>query len=266
MYLNLLFLTVISCYKLESPNSKKNVNTLQARLSYYGGPVIENVKVVTIWWGGASKVAYSSKLPQFYSGITNSSWFRVLGEYSTSTQTIGIGSWIMSYSDTLAPKGALTDADVKKRLVKLITDGKVPNGNDYYYAIHFAPGISIDQSCITFCAYHGTINLNGRYIYYGVMPDLGTGACIHGCGRDPSRYNNLCSVASHELAEAVTDPAIGLATKYGPPLAWYDSQNGENADICNAQQGKTLGSNGKYYTVQATFSNKVNKCIVNLPK
>lgn len=258
----ILITSVLFAYKLETPNNKIIINT-PIQLKYYGGPVISNVKVVTIWWGGASRVAYSSKLPQFYSGVTNSSWFKVLFQYNTSTQTIGIGSWVTSFDDRFAPKGALTDAQVQDRLVTLIKNGSVPSGsNDYYYAIHFAPGIAIDESCVKFCAYHNTINLNGSSIYYGVMPDLGTGGCIDGCGSNPSRFNNLCSVASHELAEAVTDPAVGLATTYAPPLSWYDSKYGENADMCNGQQGKTLGSNGKYYTVQATFSKKANKCVL----
>lgn len=269
MYLKSIFLfNLIISYKLNNPNFKTKTTKKAStpKLNYYGGPVISNVKVVTIWWGGASKVAYSNKLPQFYSGITNSSWYKVFSEYSTQTQKIGMGTWKMSFDDRFAPTGALTDLKVQQRLIKLINNGSVPSGsNDYYYAIHFAPGISIDDSCVTFCAYHGTISLNGNYVYYGVMPDIGSGGCQYGCGSDPSTFNNLCSVSSHELAEAVTDPGVGLATVYGPPLAWYDPNNGENADICNAQQGKTLGSNGVNYTVQGTFSNKAKKCLINAP-
>jgi hypothetical protein len=260
-----LFLSVYESYKLNDPTQKKaSLKATVPKLNYYGGPVISNVKVVTIWWGGSTNVKYSDKLPQFYSGVTNSSWFKVFSEYTTQTQTIGMGSWVKSFDDVYAPTGALRDAQVQSRLVTLINNGSVPKGsNDYYYAIHFAPGISIDDSCVTFCAYHGTISLNGSYVYYGVMPDLGTGGCVTGCGSDPSAFNNLCSVSSHELAETVTDPGVGLATTYSSPLAWYDPNNGENGDICNAQQGKTLGSNGINYTVQATFSNKANKCLVN---
>jgi hypothetical protein len=50
-------------------------------------------------------------------------------------------------------------------------------------------------------------------MYYGVMP-----ACAYGCGSSTT-FNNLCSVASHELAEMITDPAVGLASSNAPPLA-----------------------------------------------
>ena len=64
----------------EKPNSgvpnkiAKTTNFLQKavaaaaaapKLIYYGGPVIANVKVITIWWGGVSNVKYTSKLEKF---------------------------------------------------------------------------------------------------------------------------------------------------------------------------------------------------------
>ena len=73
----------------------------------------------------------------------------------------------------------------------------------------------------------------------------------------------MCSVASHELIEAVTDPAVGIATKIASPLAWYDSVNGEISDICNAQQGTVVGANGVTYTVQKNWSNALNSCIIS---
>ena len=63
-----------------------------AHLKYYGGPVIQNVKVVPIWYG--SNVAYAtgtSNLQNFYRGITNSAYMDWLSEYKTTSpaQTIG---------------------------------------------------------------------------------------------------------------------------------------------------------------------------------
>ncbi|KAJ3039210.1 hypothetical protein HDU99_010249, partial [Rhizoclosmatium hyalinum] len=125
-------------------------------------------------------------------------------------------------------------------------------------------------SCSVFCAYHGTIdisslNVGTKYLFYGVMPDQG-GSCAGGCGSNPSQVNNMFSVASHELAEAVTDAAVGLATVIGSPLAWYDQTNGENGDICNAQQGTTVGGDGVTYVVQKTWSNADNACLANSGK
>ena len=60
----------------------------------------------------------------------------------------------------------------------------------------------------------------------------------------------------HSRVEATTDPAVGLATVFGPPLAWYDPNNGEIGDICNAIQGTSAG-----FVVQKEWSNAANACV-----
>ncbi|KAJ3308410.1 hypothetical protein HDV04_001324 [Boothiomyces sp. JEL0838] len=237
-----------------------------AKLNYYGGPVIPNVKVFTIFWGGQSNVQYASKINQFYTGVTDSALFDMLSQYNTPTQNIGRGSFIGSFDYPDGATGTIDDSDIQKALQNLISQGSVPAADENtYYAFHFAPGVSITQggssSCQEFCAYHGTIKQGNGYVFYGVIPDQG-GACAGGCGSDSNPFNNLCSVASHELIEATTDPAVGLATGNSAPLAWYDSNNGEIGDICNAQQGKIVGGDGNTYVIQAEFSNKDSACIV----
>ena len=56
---------------------------------------------------------------------------------------------------------------------------------------------------------------------------------------------------------------MGIATVFGPPLAWYDLTNGEIGDICNGQQASYV-ANGTTYTIQLEFSNSANNC-VNFP-
>jgi hypothetical protein len=113
---------------------------------------------------------------------------------------------------------------------------------------------------VEFCAYHGTYVRRGVNVNYGVIPDQG-GGCGSGCGGNAQRVNNMNSVASHELIEATTDPAVGLATVFGAPLGWYDMTNGEIGDICNAQQGTTVGGDGVTYTIQLEFSNSSSNCV-----
>jgi hypothetical protein len=57
------------------------------------------------------------------------------------------------------------------------------------------------------------------------------------------------------MIEAITDGAVGEATSNGPPLAWYDSTNGEIGDICVGAGAQVAG-----FTVQLEWSNKVGKC------
>ena len=233
-----------------------------AQLTYYGGPVISSVKIWTVFWN--SSVQYQSELNGFYTTITQSAYLAWLSEYDTSTQSIGLGSLGGSVVDTGAPPGSnVTDAQVQQEVARLISAGKLPpNDGDNLYMVYFPPGVTItdgsDQSCQTFCAYHGTSTLNGADLYYGVLPNLG-GACAGGCG-DGDQLQNTTSVSSHEMAEAITDAAVGLATGSSAPLAWYDQSNGEIGDICNAQQTQVSG-----YTVQLLWSNQQGACVASGP-
>lgn len=224
-----------------------------ANLTYRGGPVLANVKVWTVFWGNG--VQNQSSINQFYSDITQSAYYDWLVEYNTPSQKIGHGSLGGSIVDTSPPGGSfVSDDQIQQEISKLIKAGKLPpaDGNNLYM-VHFPPGVTIsmggDQSCSTFCAYHGSFSNNGATAFYGVMPDLG-GACDGGCGGG-TILENTTSVSSHELIEATTDADVG-----GGNLAWYDDNYGEIGDICNAQQG-TVGK----WTIQLEYSNQAGDCI-----
>ena len=109
-----------------------------------------------------------------------------------------------------------------------------------------------------FCAYHGTFVRNGVNVNYGVIPDIGQSGCNGGCGGS-TVTNNTDSVASHELVEATTDPAVGLATTCVPPLAWYGQvDNGEIGDLCNGQEAANACGT---FTVQKEWSNSAHACV-----
>lgn len=236
----------------------------KAHLTYYGGPVLSNVKVVQVNWGG-SNVSFASELNGFYSAVTNSAYFDWLSEYNTPTQQIGRGSFAGAVDDTSVAGTSLSDAQIQQEIGRLVSTGKVPAADDNtIYMVHFAPGVSISmsdgsQSCVQFCAYHSTFTQGGRNIYYGIIPDQNAGGCASGCGGGTA-FENTTSTTSHELIEAVTDAAVGLATTNGPPLAWYDTKNGEIGDICVTGTSYTGVVAG--YTVQKEWSNKAGACIV----
>ncbi len=231
-----------------------------AQLQYFGGPVLSNVHVIPVYWN--SKVQFQSNLNAFYAAIPSSSYYDLLSQYSG----IGHGTRGSPFVDNRT-RTRLSDSQVQAELARLISAGSVPQPTaNSYYPIHFPPNTSItapdgSRSCVQFCAYHGTFVHNGVNVNYGVIPDQG-GGCAGGCGTNPQRVNNLTSVSSHEMVEATTDPAVGLATTIGPPLGWYDPNNGEIGDICNGQQGTITGSDGKTYVVQKEFSNAANDCVL----
>ncbi|MGZ6143067.1 MAG: COG1470 family protein [Myxococcales bacterium] len=237
-------------------------------LVYYGGPVLSNAKVQIVYWGDPGKVFGSGQLEQFYADVADSPYFDWLDEYDTPSQSIGRGSFLGSATASGAKIGAITDQDIQNQLTALIQQGGVSSADpaNTVYMVHFPPGMSISQggstSCTQFCAYHGTFTLNGHDVFYGVIPDQGADGCETGCGSG-DHLQNTTSTASHELIEAVTDPAVGLATSTAAPLAWYDTANGEIGDICVTGSSDT-GLIGNW-TVQKEWSNKNDACIVTAP-
>jgi hypothetical protein len=250
----------------------------QTLLTYYGGPVLSNVKVVQVLYGTGtylSNITSTStpSLASFYGQITNSAYFSWLTEYDTRTQTIGLGSFVKQV--TIAPASSrdgstISDTSIEAEISAQIGAGTLPTPDaNTVYMVNFPKGKQISlsgtPSCKAggFCAYHSTFTRNGTDVFYGVLPDMSPGSgCDVGCGGS-TQFNNQTSVASHELVESTTDPAVGLATTFSPPLAWYNANLGEIGDICNAQQGTIVGADGITYTVQKEWSNALQACIVH---
>ena len=227
-----------------------------AGLTYFGGPILTHVSVHPVFWNSATKL--QSNINAFYPAVVGSGstmYASVLAQYN-----IGTGTSVAGIIDTSATR-SIKDSAIQTRLTTLINQGRLPAPNaNTYYPVHFPSGMTItlgsSRSCVQFCAYHSTFVLNGVNVNYGVIPDIGQAGCNGGCGGS-TVTNNTNSVASHELVEATTDPAVGLATVFGPPLGWYDQpDNQEIGDLCNAQQGTSAG-----FTVQKEWSNSANACV-----
>ena len=94
------------------------------------------------------------------------------------------------------------------------------------------------------------------------MPDFGPGSGDDvGCGSG-TEFQNVTSYSSAELIGSITDTEVGLATTIGPPLAWFDTVNGDSGVICNQQQA-SITVNGHSWTVQKAFSNVHSGCITS---
>jgi hypothetical protein len=268
----------------EAALSAATLNPLVSRkaLTYYGGPVVKNIKVIQVLYGSGTYQSFvqgtgASTMAAFYGGVVGSPYFTWLnGDYGSgsgkTTQTIGYGAFAGQVSITPAASrngSTITDAQVQAELTAQINAGHLaaPNANTYY-AVFFPKGKKISQggssSCVSggFCAYHGTVVGSSATWTYGVHPDNSAGSgCDSGCGSSTA-FNNMSSVASHEMIETVTDPDVGIATTYASPLAWYNKTYGEIGDICNAKQGSVVGTDGVTYTVQTEWSNSKSACRV----
>jgi hypothetical protein len=224
-------------------------------LTNFGGPKLTAIHVAPLFWN--STVRFQTNANWLYVDVPASPFYDQFAEYG-----IARGNGQVGFLDTRATAN-LTDAQVQAEVLNQINLAHLPpptNPNNYY-PVHFPPNARItapdgSQSCVQFCAYHGTFVRNGVNVNYGIVPDIGQSGCNGGCGGS-TVTNNTDSVASHELVEATTDPAVGLATVFGPPLGWYDQpDNQEIGDLCNAQQGTTAG-----FTVQKEWSNRNGACV-----
>ena len=272
-----------------------------AHLTYYGGRVVTNMQVIQVLWGtggaGSGTGQFLSQvhgtstpsMATFYQQVLNSAYVDWLTEYNTdiidagghegTNQTIGRGEFSTQVAITPSDhSNPIDDNAIQTELVNQIMAGHVPmpttdaaGNNNTYYAIFFPHGLVITQggvkSCASngFCAYHGTIVANSPIgeIYYGVHPDMQSGSgCETGCGSAATSFGDYTTVASHEMTETITDGEVGIANSNGPPLAWYDTNNGEIGDICVGQEGSILGADRQTYDVQREFSNSAGGCIV----
>ncbi len=263
-----------------------------SNLIYYGGPIAQNPIVVPVYWSTGVNASLVANMPQFYADVMNSTYWSWLAEYDSVGHAPGSNQAILTGTAhagvTITPvkcaPGAnpcsLTDADVQTELKRQIGLGTIPaptldcTGNaNTIYMVHFAPNISLagpdgaGHSCVAagFCAYHytGTYGPTSIPLLYGAVMDYFSGPCAMGCAGEATGLGKTTDIASHELAEAVTDADIGLVpgATVTAPAAWYDPNCGEIADICSTGAvGDTIVVSGRSWFVQQLWSNQQVKC------
>ncbi|KAJ3405295.1 hypothetical protein HDU80_001579 [Chytriomyces hyalinus] len=220
------------------------------------------------------KVPYQKELAQFYTYITRSPVMDLLSQYSAKNYKIGYGKYMSSRVEPGPFSNVIDDtADIHPYLINLITTKSIIPTANTYYVIYYGQGIKVTQSgalsCETMCSYHSTLDIskipnknNQTQLYYGIVPYQGDD-CDGVCGPSYSLFENMCAASSHELTETITNPSIGLARRFAPPLSWYDPLQGEVADMCNQDQVtmKDAANNNSRWVVQKLWSNLDAKCM-----
>ncbi|MGH7193548.1 MAG: fibronectin type III domain-containing protein, partial [Candidatus Saccharimonadales bacterium] len=118
------------------------------------------------------------------------------------------------------------------------------------YMVYVEPGVVVQMGSATsqtsFLGYHGAFGDGNSVIHYAVMPAPGSPNPTPSSQGFGSAFDELTSVSSHELAEAVTDPNVNYST-----MGWYDFQlNGEIGDLATGYESTITGANGTQYVVQ----------------
>ncbi len=249
--------SVLYPVKLAIPS--KTVPTLSSpkgNLKYHGGHLLTAVEVFTIFWGFFWEKENSDVIKgvnDFFDYIVTSPLIDLLCEYSVPDQVIGKGRRTGTVTITSTEPGQIVaggsreidDTEIQRALQGWIDDGTIPQPNlNTLYFVYLPPGVTAvlngERSCTNFCGYHEVIN---NTIFYAVEPFMNCKGCNFG-----QIINSLTKVSSHELCEAITDPALD---------GWHENRypNNEIGDICNHDVQQLNG-----YTIQSEWSNKANAC------
>jgi hypothetical protein len=168
-----------------------------------------------------------------------------------------------------SPGGELSDATLRARIASEIAAGHAPPpDDDTVYFVVPPKGVPVNDggetgcggSKFTFCGYHDAFMSGGKRIRYAALPypcNSGGFTCFLGPADDAGVA--LQSVASHELAETISDPD-DVTT--GAP-GWFDDATGnENADICASEACEAdLVVGAQSFSVNSLWSNLAGGCV-----
>lgn len=263
-------------------------------LAYYGGQILDHVKVVGVYWDLNRYFADDTDgvrayADGFYAAFLASSLFDWLSEYGTTSQpSLGHGSYaggVLIVPDASRGGMRITSNDLQAELAAQIDAGHLlPPDPETLYQLHLPPGVTVTDSgissCVTYCAYHDSFVAAGKTVFFSLIPDHRLGGCSFGCGENPDWRANMTASASHEIVEAVTDADVGASSVNACGPAWcdpsppdYASDHQEIGDICaqpwGPSQGATSNTLAEYsfgpaplpWWAQREWSNKYNACL-----
>ncbi len=233
-----------------APRTTLNLECLEARevptVVPHGGAVLGNVEAQPVYLGsnfaaGSPYNAQTGQLDAFVNKIVHSPFLDVLGQDGYG---VGRGSASQGVIDPAQIDGRyyLTDRAIQQELQALIRGGYVqqPDANRLYI-VFVEPGVEVQgpdggTSDRDFLGYHfdfagSDASGYARPIRYAIVTYPGAGT-NNGFVPGLNAFDTLTKVASHEIAEAVTDPDANAAD--GLPAGFFDQQSREEVgDITN---------------------------------
>jgi hypothetical protein len=230
-----------------------------SNLSYHGGPVIHQAKVVSIFWSAqwganGSPGSLASSIMSFFGQFGTNPEYNVITQYSDGSGKIQQNNltnqyWIDSnYPGSTKVTDAMVQAEVQNYFnhggvidTSTIYEVFIPNG---YYS-NDGSGSSCGGRHLQYCAYHSNFTYNGQNIKYASMPYPSCSGCQWTAWSTAQNYDHF---ACHETREAVTDEDGN---------AWYDSSGYEADDKC-AWTNLFIASG---YGYQPEWSNSAGGCV-----
>ena len=238
------------------------------QLTSYGGPVVAQPRLVSVTFRNDARAAQLDTFVASLAGL--SSWTSVLAQYGASNVTA-----MAPVHSTVALGSTVNDSvsggpsDIHDFLTTLA--GAAPDEN-VVYVLFYPAGAAITIDHAPFVggeAYHFHFTVAGKNVPYIVAPAPPATVMTVG-GQTLAGFDAMTGFASHEIAEAVTDPLaaatavqpVGVAA-YGhiPPafgVVWGNSSNSYQAeigDMCSVNPYAYFKPDGLAFYVQHIWSN-----------
>jgi hypothetical protein len=202
-----------------------------------GGPTLQHPSLITVTWSGDTMTDF---VRAFDAWIATSNYLGgALAEYG-----IGAGAHAGSFAFATAAPAQIDFVDIGKALKDAIDAGALAAPTpDRVYVVYTPAGTTVTQlgapSCRAFAGTHGSYPAAAATIVYAVVPRC------HGAYE--TDQNLITLAASHEIAEAVTDP---IASDH----AWFgaDQNLGSGGEIADACPASFASVNG--YKIQRLYS------------
>src|SRR4051812_7638314 len=210
-------------------------------VTYHGGALLSKVEAQGVylgsdWAANSSLNSQAAALDQYVGYLVNSPYMDML---TTAGYNVGRGSATAGKEPnvSISKTTGITDAQIHADLQSAINSSQLatPDANRLY-VVYVEPGVVIklgtDTSQNSFLGYHGAFA--GRTAA-GKAADIRYAVIAYPGSPNPSATSQgfanstdeLTSVSSHEMAEAITDPDVNYKQ-----LGWYDDQkDGEIGDL-----------------------------------
>jgi streptogramin lyase len=234
-----------------------------------GGPILyketghvqHNPKVNVVFWGSnfnstEKGVEVRNMLQSLFGNLTGSAYQGLLTQYFDSTGRISSTVTTTSYFDekVKAPE-KVSVLKLEEEISSAVSVNKWPIETSSQVFVVTAPGST--YSALPGCAFHGVtsagIGVTGGIVYsfvpYQGDPPYSTNGCIETGNPSKNPVFKTSKSASHEYAEAATDPLIDGS--------WTKSSGQEIADICQLLADFELPS-GAY--AQKQYDDHLNSC------
>ena len=225
------------------------------RLANNGGSVLYNPVIVTVTWGGDPKVDELEALGDQLG--TSPYWKATTSEYGTLGATSGEANHVRLPD---APPASMSDSELQAFVVANVASGTFPTPatGEPIYILHLQKATQLLLDGKSACSqgvggYHDSTTAGGKNVAYAIVPRCGSG------------FESVTVSASHELAEAATDPYPRTRPAWTgfhiDDLAWefFQQFQSENGDACEFYRDSDLSpgvESGLAVTVQRSWSNK----------